>query len=298
MVADQKANMLYLINDNFDGWNDYEDSDSSDCDYEDWLSPEFRKEKVRELGFLVVGKTDWIEYREKFEILHLHLWYEDDGKKLFLECIGGKATKLLRSLLKPQTLDNSTLDSVLEAFETHFYPVKDQAYYISKLTVRKQRPSESFFDYVVVLRNLISSCKIGRRKHSKLRNQIFAGAEKTVKMLFKPNSSLSEIFEIGLLVDHMKFDKNRWNRKTLIKRNMVGLCYRCTLNLKDKHADVTCPFDWAICSSCKVKGHVSLGCKYKDVTCHNCSEVGHVAKLCKKPKKSVEQDSVVDSKAS
>ncbi|CAH1188007.1 unnamed protein product [Phyllotreta striolata] len=244
---------------------------------------------INHMGLFTQGKDDWLEYSYKMEKLfarqRLCCITDEDKKKIFLAAMGAKSIKMAKAAVRPKSLEDVsiTYEVLVESIEKYLYPKRDEAFYIKKFTMRTQWPGESFFHYVGALRKIIPNCRFSKKNQpSKLRNQIVSGIGESLKETINPNSvSLSQLFEVGL-----KWDKSinpeapprKRNHKAKINR--VPKCFRCSVALSE-HADEPCSFEWAVCSSCKVKGHLSIACKYKDIACNKCQGVGHVTKICK-----------------
>lgn len=247
-----------------------------------------RIEVISEIGYFGCVKKTWLEFSSKMESSFLEFKVRDDMKKLIcLELIGTKTLNLLKNLIWPKDIDDKdvTYYLIIDTLDRHFHPQPNVHFYVTKFQSRKQRYTETFFDYVTALRKIMVNCNFSRKNQpSKLRSQLISGCAEDLRTKFNPHSmSLSKIFEVGLLWDDAKiFKPPPHPRNHKARKNRIAKCFRCA-QAKTQHNNEPCIFDWAICSYCNIKGHVSLACKYKDTTCNNCSEKGHIRKLCKKP---------------
>ncbi|CAH1100245.1 unnamed protein product [Psylliodes chrysocephalus] len=252
------------------------------------MDVELKTSLINEIGLFDYGKANWLEYTIKMDsYFQANFISSEQKKEICIAAVGGKTLKTLKVMIRPKKLQDPevTYEFIIEALERHFYPNPDSSFYINKFTLRKQMPRESFFEYVVALRKLIINCRFPKKgQHSKLRNQLITGAREALKEKFNANSmSLSQVFETGLLWDDSRIPAAappRRNHKARINR--VAKCFRCAVPVS-KHNNQPCSFDWALCSGCGVKGHLSLACKYKDLSCNNCQGKGHIAKMCKAP---------------
>ncbi|KAG5877147.1 hypothetical protein JTB14_035917 [Gonioctena quinquepunctata] len=249
---------------------------------------------ISEIGKFSYGTTNWLEFQAKMDRCFDECQYSHGKKEICLEVIGGKTLRILKAIIRPQNIQDEEVDyeMIIAKLEAHFYPNPNRPYYVSKFLLRRQKKDETFFRYVSELRKLIVNCGFGKGQQSKLRNQIVEGSVTELKEKFNHNMmSLSQVFEVGLLWDDSKkFKEPPHPRNHKARKNRVPTCLRCKENIINLHNSEPCPFDWAVCSYCNVKGHVSVACKYKDINCNKCNQQGHIAKLCKK--KEVKLDSV------
>ncbi|XP_056645908.1 uncharacterized protein LOC130451117 [Diorhabda sublineata] len=243
---------------------------------------------IREIGSFGCDKKTWLEYSSHMESIFSKYKVRKGLKKLIcIEAMGAKIFDLLTILVRPKYVANEdvTYDFIINKLERYFHPKQDVHFYVTKFQLRKQRYTETFFEYVTALRKIMANCNFSRKNQlRKLRNQLISGCDEDLKSKFNPHSmSLSQLFEVGLLWDDSNIIKPPPHpRNHKARKNRIAKCFRCA-QAKTLHNNEPCVFDWANCSHCNVNGHVSIACKYKDTICDNCSEKGHVHKLCKKP---------------
>ncbi|KAJ8976259.1 hypothetical protein NQ317_000821 [Molorchus minor] len=250
---------------------------------------DFNATLVRELGPFTFGKMNWLEYQYKMENFfdEHEVWSEERKRDICLSMIGAKTLNILRSLVSPQNVRETDYSVIVSKLEAHFFPKLSRAQHIFKFKHQNQRISETFFEYVSILRKLVVNCRYNKIE-DELKKQIVSGIrdeELKNKFIDDRNTSLSRIFELGLAHDDSKKLKRAphpRNHKARINREKT--CFRCKESIPKVHKNEACPFDWAVCEHCHVKGHISTACKYKNMSCNYCSEQGHIAKICLKNK--------------
>lgn len=241
---------------------------------------------VNQIGLFDYDKSEWLEYQNIMEIYfeEYHIFSEREKKELCLAVIGEKTLKLLRKILNPISVSDVTYQTVITKLEAHFYPIPSKKYYLTKFNFRRQKRMESFFEYVLALRNLLNELHLDiSEQQEKLKNQITLGAKEELRQLFKGvhDLTLTEVFNIGLQFEIDRAHKPPRNpRNHNLRKYREATCFRCKQSLRVYHENVACPFDWAVCTYCNSEGHVSLACKYKNDQCKKCGKVGHVQKFC------------------
>ncbi|KAG5877146.1 hypothetical protein JTB14_035916 [Gonioctena quinquepunctata] len=246
-------------------------------------------ETMDEIGTFSYGTTDWLEFQAKMDRYfdERNMRFSQVKKEICFEVFDAKTLRILKAIIRPKNIQDEDVsyEFIIAKLEAHFYPNPNRSFYVSKFFLRHQKKDETFFRYVSELRKQIVTCVFGKTQRSKLRNQIVEGSVKELKEKFNANMmSLSQVFEVGLAWDDSKKYKHPPHpRNHKARKNRIPTCFRCKEFIRI-HYDQPCPFDWAVCSHCNKKGHVSVACKYKDVTCKNCNQQGHIAKLCNKKK--------------
>lgn len=95
--------------------------------------------------------------------------------KLFLYLIGSKGREIYETLSFTREPDDRNLSHVLEGFEAHCNPKKNETVERYKFFQRFQEPGEPFERFVTDLKVLASTCNFGTLKDSLVRDRIICG---------------------------------------------------------------------------------------------------------------------------
>ena len=97
--------------------------------------------------------------------------------KLFMYLIGSRGREIYDTLAFEIPASERTLTQVLEAFDGHCNPRKNETVERFKFFSRTQDPGESQEKFVIDLKLLATTCNIGDLKDSLVRDQIICGIQ-------------------------------------------------------------------------------------------------------------------------
>ncbi|XP_045459304.1 uncharacterized protein K02A2.6-like [Melitaea cinxia] len=129
---------------------------------------------------------NWRFFKQRYEIFIIASGNEaKDGKTktaLLLNAIGDRAIKLYNGFNFEKPEHRFEFEKVIEKFEEHFNPERNEIYERYKFFTRNQNEGESYEDYSVALRDLSSTCNFDFLTDSLIRDRLVCGiSDKTVK---------------------------------------------------------------------------------------------------------------------
>ncbi|XP_045454875.1 uncharacterized protein K02A2.6-like [Melitaea cinxia] len=129
---------------------------------------------------------NWRFFEQRYEIFIIASGNEaKDGKTktaLLLNAIGDRAIKLYNGFNFEKPEHRFEFEKVIEKFEEHFNPERNEIYERYKFFTRNQNEGESYEDYSVALRDLSSTCNFDFMTDSLIRDRLVCGiSDKTVK---------------------------------------------------------------------------------------------------------------------
>ncbi|XP_045446678.1 uncharacterized protein K02A2.6-like [Melitaea cinxia] len=129
---------------------------------------------------------NWRFFKQRYEIFIIASGNEaKDGKTktaLLLNAIGDRAIKLYNGFNFEKPEHRFEFEKVIEKFEEHFNPERNEIYERYKFFTRNQNEGESYEDYSVTLRDLSSTCNFDFLTDSLIRDRLVCGiSDKTVK---------------------------------------------------------------------------------------------------------------------
>lgn len=129
---------------------------------------------------------NWRFFKQRYEIFIIASGNEaKDGRTktaLLLNAIGDRAIKLYNGFNFEKPEHRFEFEKVIEKFEEHFNPEKNEIYERYKFFTRNQNEGESYEDYSVALRDLSSTCNFDFLTDSLIRDRLVCGiSDKTVK---------------------------------------------------------------------------------------------------------------------
>ena len=124
--------------------------------------------------------SSWKRWKEEVELyMDLAMAGKDEKRKikLFLYLIGRKGREIDETLSFTSEPDDRNLSHVLEGFEGHCNPKKNEIVERYKFFQRFQEPGESFERFVTDLKVLASTCNFGTLKDLLVRDRIICGIQ-------------------------------------------------------------------------------------------------------------------------
>ncbi|XP_045764874.1 uncharacterized protein LOC123867071 [Maniola jurtina] len=129
---------------------------------------------------------NWRLFRQKFEIYLIAS--DNEGKSprvktaLLLNAIGERCIKIYNTFVFEKAEHGNDINKVTQKFEDHFNPEKNETYERYRFFTRMQKDGESYEDFVVVLRDLSSTCNFGVLTESLIKDRLVCGiTDTTVK---------------------------------------------------------------------------------------------------------------------
>ena len=205
---------------------------------------------------------------------------DDKRAAVFLNFIGARAYKLLRSLLTPtlpQTLKYSELVNLLrEHYEPRPVVIAERFHFHR----RNQREGESIAEYMAELRRLSTHCDFKSYLNEALRDRLVCGLRSESsqrRLLAEKDLSLQKAMEIG-----QGMEAADRNAKSL-KGPAPTIHKVQPLPTAQKHKSpnqTTTEHSRTLCYHCGRSNHNQKDCRFRDATFHNCNKKGHIAPVC------------------
>lgn len=234
----------------------------------------------------VIGKTNWIEYKERLEFYFTANSITEDAKKraIFLSVSGSSLYSLIRSLCTPASPSTVEIADLLQKLDNYFIPKPSEILARFKFHKRDQKKSETISEFLAELRKLSENCNFGEQLNSMLRDRLVCGifdADIQRKLLADSQLTLQSALDVALAgeaalrqADEIRGQtasvfklKNDFVNKAQGKKGDTGghpknknSCYRCG----SFHAFGECKFLNAVCNYCKKVGHIAKVCNLKN----------------------------------
>lgn len=224
----------------------------------------------------------WESYSER-----LSFYFSANGittatkKHSILLTVCGPATfQLLRSLVQPAKLDDTTYDTLTGLLKKHYDPAPSAIVQRYKFHTRVRETTESVATYVAELKALGRHCNFGTALNEMVRDRLVCGINDgriQRALLQEPDLTFEKALEITQGIEAAGQDvqklqlhtqpirhvhKNNYSRPAPPPSNSARSsqqCYRCGGN----HRQSTCRFKDATCRYCGKKGHIMKVCKSK-----------------------------------
>ncbi|KAJ0058969.1 hypothetical protein NL108_003312 [Boleophthalmus pectinirostris] len=136
-------------------------------------------------GLKLVGNVDgnWRSFKQQFELCLAALGLESksDARKiaLLLTVVGPQAIEVFNTFEYEQADDKQKYDKVIEKFDAHCSPQKNNVYERYVFRSRVQQLRETFDSFITDLKLKAQSCEFGILKDSMIRDQIVYGIHDT-----------------------------------------------------------------------------------------------------------------------
>jgi len=240
-------------------------------------------------------KEDFQCYLDRLEQFMVANEITGDGKKkaVFLSVIGLSAYGLLKNLLMPDKPVHKSYAQLKETLMTHYAPrpiVIAERYRFYK---RDQQESESVSDFVVMLKNLASTCEFGNFLNEALRDRFVCGLRSENcrrRLLTESDLTFTKAIEIARSMELARKDCTELQTgRVLLDRAEASVNQISTLKKKSSHKSYCKSHKDEFaepemrpagrCWRCGGK-HNQKSCRFKDSKCYKCSAVGHIASKC------------------
>lgn len=256
-------------------------------------------------------KTDWSSYKERLD------YYFDANnitlakkKSVFLSAVGAETYDLVRTLLAPNLIADTSLADILKCLDTHFTPTPNIIVERFVFYDCAKTPSQSIKDYIAKLRELSRTCSFGTnadgsaqtaqqvlennlrdkfvwemRKESRIQQRLLA--EKDLSFTKATNIALAmELARQGVQTvsgtdvkpEVYHIAKNIGSRSNLKKYNSnsgKNSYKHFSTNNASPKSNMGKP-----CWRCGQGGHTYNECRFKTAECLHCKKIGHIKANC------------------
>lgn len=121
----------------------------------------------------------WQTFKQRFTsyLQAVGLDAKPDARRiaLFLTVAGPQAVEVFNTFVFARAVDKEKFDKVVEKFDEHCSPKKNETFERYVLRSRTQLQTESFFAFVTDLKLKARTCNFGELKDSMIRDQIVFG---------------------------------------------------------------------------------------------------------------------------
>lgn len=230
----------------------------------------------------LIGKTNWIEYKERLDFYFAANTITDADKKraIFFSVAGPSLYSLIRSLCTPDAPNSVDFPNILKLLDEHFTPKPSEILCRFKFNKRDQKRNESISEFIAELRKLSEHCNFGVQLESMLRDRLVCGIldeELQRKLLADPKLTLASALDISLAGEaaqrqaseirgtvqpnSVNFLKPKSNNRSARDKQSKKTCHRCG----NSHPYGECKFLKAVCNYCKKIGHIAKMCNSKNL---------------------------------
>lgn len=211
---------------------------------------------------------------------------EKASKGAFLTTIGGSAYSLVKTILFPKSLQESSLKEIQSALIKHFEPVNFEAAERARFNLLVRDSSETIRDFVLKLQKQASKCNFGDQLQDALRDRLIAGINNTIlqkKMLLADTPTFSTLrtlcqkfeelnktVEVPTVMLHNAQRQPKFASKSSAKIQTFKSTNSNTKEVKKLNE----------CFSCGGK-HYRSECKFRNAKCNKCHKTGHIQRVCR-----------------
>ncbi|KAG5878730.1 hypothetical protein JTB14_000164 [Gonioctena quinquepunctata] len=254
-------------------------------------------------GFNFADPDSWPQWKKRFirYVTVPGFGSKKDPEKidLLLYLMGGKADETLLTL---ETVPTAYTE-MLELFDKHFVPKKNEVFERYKFNSRVQNPGEGIDSFIAALHTLAEHCDYGTLKDQLIRDRILVG------MLDSETSSrlqLKKGLTLATTIDTVKQVELQAARNIVLRQE--GRLNRVQFKSQDRaqsHQQVrssgrkaprqnmqqaqgavrSAESIW--CGNCGLKRHPQSECPARNLGCNKCQRKGHWARKCRQENKAV-----------
>ena len=129
------------------------------------------------IGEFNPAQEQWTQYKERLSHFFTANGIAKGEKKkaVLLTVMGRTAYKLLRNLLTPNTLTETSLARIEEVMESHHCPKPSETVKRFEFYNRAQKPGETVSSFVAELRAIAERCNFGDSLDQMLRDRLICG---------------------------------------------------------------------------------------------------------------------------
>ena len=233
---------------------------------------------------------DFESYYERIEQFFKANNIKDEKKtSLFLTIIGSEAYKIIKNIVLPNKVSDSTYENLVLKLKEYFEPKLNIIYERYIFNKIMQESHESISSYANKLKEQANKCNYGTFLDEALRDKFVNGIKNEnilKRLLSEANLTFDKALEIANLLNsasdaskHLKaYDNiNKLSyKKDNYKRNNYQTKSDKTIHAKNnKNKENNCRI-------CKRTNHSTENCYFKDKKCFYCNRKGHISKFCYK----------------
>ncbi|UYV83311.1 K02A2.6-like [Cordylochernes scorpioides] len=252
--------------------------------------------------------NEWPKWRKRFErylvVSGMKKKEEADKIDLFMYLMGDRADDIFRTFKFEKEEEATKIDSVLEAFDSHFCVRKNIIYECAKFNSRIQEDREPVDEFITSLYKLADSCEFEGLHEQLIRDRIVVGVrdkalsermqldselslEKAVKMVRQQEAVRQQQVDLQRPSRSQKVNQVKFNSKKQSPKQQQQPSRK-----KEKSAKTR-----SRCPKCGRFTHRDgQACRAEGQRCNLCSKTGHFANCCPdKQAKTAEVSAVEDS---
>ena len=230
-----------------------------------------------------MGEFDpqWTQYSERLSHFYTANGIKDDEasrkKAILLTVIGPTAYRLMRNLIAPSTVEETSYQDLLEAMKKHYDPQPSEIVQRFKFNTCSRHRTVSTF--VAELRSLAEFCNFGTERDNMLRDHLVCGINNEAtqrRLLSEDKLTFKKALEIA-----QTQEMATTNARTLQKGNVAteeGTSE--TVHKVSPRRPTTRQQGNTGCSLCGKPNHSRSEYRFKEARCHNCGKIGHIKSVC------------------
>lgn len=227
-------------------------------------------------------QEQWTQYSERLSHFYTANGIKDDEasrkKAILLTVIGPTAYRLMRNLIAPSTVEETSYQDLLEAMKKHYDPQPSEIVQRFKFNTCSRHRTVSTF--VAELRSLAEFCNFGTKRDNMLRDRLVCGINNEAtqrRLLSEDKLTFKKALEIA-----QTQEMATTNARTLQKGNVAteeGTSE--TVHEVSPRRPTTRQQGNTGCSLCGKPNHSRSEYRFKEARCHNCGKIGHIKSLCR-----------------
>ncbi|CAG2188276.1 unnamed protein product [Mytilus edulis] len=241
----------------------------------------------------------WKRWKEEVELyIDLTMDAEDEKAKvkMFLYLVGNQGREVYETLTFEHPPNDRTFIQVLQAFENHCNPKKNEPVGRYMFNMRNQRPDETFDKYITELKLLASTCNYGAINDSLVRDRIVCGISNSSlreRLLRTLDLTLDKTMQLGRAAELTNERIKTLENPTAASNTEVNAVRNRTKpNTKFKQKQSTYvkhdKQQYRNNNNCKYCGrkheHSRSSCPAYGQTCRKCGKTNHFESVCQSGK--------------
>ena len=188
--------------------------------------------------------------------------------------MGRTAYKLLRNLLTPNTLEETSLARIEEVMESHHCSKPSETVKRFEFYNRAQKPGETVSSFVAELRAIAEHCNFGDSLDQMLRDRLICGtSSEHMQRRLLSEADLTFKKALELAQDLEAAEKNAHTLKSTSAGPTQAEVVQ-NVSSQDARRERTC-------FRCGKKNHTAVTCRFKTAKCHKCGKTGHLKAVCR-----------------
>lgn len=252
--------------------------------------------------FNTSNPADWESYIQRLHFFMIANGIAQDERKraTFLSVCGNATFVIARSLVAPNSLEDSTFNRIVSLLTDHFNPKPSEIVQRFRFHKREQQPGEGIATYLAELRKLAEHCQFGNTLEIMLRDRLVCGIrdeavqrrllaevdltfKKTFDIILAAETTATQVLELRNCsfgstvtevnaVQHKNSIGGRKNSRTTEKasqqeigkqKQQRNFLKRACFRCGDQHDPYSCRFANSSCNFCRIVGHLEKVCLLK-----------------------------------